>query len=96
MKNVDYEKLRIEARNPIYLYHYTNKEAASLILKNKSLRLSNLANIKINDEVEGERITSIWKDKVYVVCFTSTLNNQEYFVDKYKADCRLRIKLDGK
>ena len=58
------------------------------------MRLSNLANININDEVEGERITSIWKDKVYVVCFTSTLINQEYFIDKYNADCRLRIKLD--
>ncbi len=94
MRRVDYNKLKIKARDSIYLYHYTTKEAAELIKNNQSLRLTNLGNARINDEVEGRRIKSIWKDKVYVVCFTNTLSNQEYFKKMYGAECLVRIKLD--
>lgn len=94
MKNIDYEVLRKKARESIYLYHYTNRKALEHIKKNESLRLSNLVNVGINDEMESERITSIWRNKIYVVCFTSTLDNQEYFIKEYGASHRLRIKID--
>ena len=63
------------------LYHYTSLEALDIILANKSLRLSSLT--KVNDPQENKRITSLWNEKVFVACFTNTLENADYFFVNY-------------
>lgn len=49
------------------LYHYTSTKALYKIIKSRKLRLSRLS--LVNDPLEGERLDSYTKDKVYVACF---------------------------
>lgn len=76
-----YNTLTNAANYHPYLYHYTNLCALKCILSNKSLRLSRLD--IVNDSEENKRITSLWNSKLFVLCFTYDLNNQEYFFQKY-------------
>ena len=76
-----YNTLTTAANHHPYLYHYTNLCALKCILSNKSLSLSRLD--KVNDSQENKRITSLWNSKLYVLCFTYDLNNQEYFFQNY-------------
>lgn len=63
------------------LYHYTSIDSLEIILKNQSMRLSCLT--KVNDPEENKRITSLWNNKVFVACFTHTLDNETYFFQNY-------------
>lgn len=63
------------------LYHYTSIDSLEIILKNQSMRLSCLT--KVNDPEENKRITSLWNSKVFVACFTHTLDNETYFFQNY-------------
>ena len=82
MHNKDlYNELCRNALQYDRLYHYTSLEALDIILANRSLRLSSL--IKVNDPQENKRITSIWNKKVFVACFTNTLDNSDYFFANY-------------
>lgn len=76
-----YKKMVDSAMKNKYIYHYTSKKALERILENNSLRLTRLD--LVNDPEENKRITSIWNKKVFVACFTTTLNNEEYFVNHY-------------
>ena len=76
-----YNELCRNALQYDYLYHYTSLEALDIILANRSLRLSSL--IKVNDPQENKRITSVWNEKVFVACFTNTLENSDYFFANY-------------
>lgn len=79
-----YEKMFINAQKHKYIYHYTSKESLERIITNNSFRLSRLD--LVNDPEENKRITSIWNKKIFVACFTNTLNNEEYFVNHYAKD----------
>ena len=68
------------ASHPI-LYHYTSFDSLKKIVENRSLRLNRLD--KVNDPEEGNRIKSLWKDKIFVTCFTYTLKNADYFWTHY-------------
>ena len=63
------------------LYHYTSLNTLKIILANQSLRLSSLCNV--NDPQENKRISSLWNGKVFATCFTSTLDNADYFFSNY-------------
>ncbi len=91
MEELDYSKAIKKTRKHKYLYHYTTKESFNILSQNNSLRLSRLD--LVNDPDENGRIISLWHKKVFVVCFTNTLANQEYFWKTYgKNGVRLRFK----
>lgn len=50
------------------LYHYTTLESLNYIINNKSLKLSRID--QLNDSIENANILDLWKNKVYVSCFT--------------------------
>ena len=76
-----YTTLTKKASTYRYLYHYTSIDALEAILRNGSLRLSRLD--LVNDPKENQRITSLWNSKVFVACFTNTLENELYFFKNY-------------
>ena len=76
-----YETLTQKANMHRLLYHYTSIESLEIILKNKSLRLSRLD--QVNDPKENQRITSLWKGRVFVACFTNCIDNEMYFFENY-------------
>ncbi len=76
-----YDELSRKALAHNFLYHYTSISTLKVILKNKSLRLSRLD--LVNDPEENKRITSLWNTKVYVACFTNTLESSKYFFENY-------------
>lgn len=79
---VDYYNELIEnAKHHKYLYHNTSIESLSLILKNRSLKLSRLD--KINDADENKRIKSPWNNRVFVACFSHETQSEKYFFEKY-------------
>ena len=91
MEELNYNNVIMETRKHKYLYHYTRIESFNIISQNKSLRLSRLD--MVNDPDENRRITSLWFKKIFAVCFTNTLENQEYFWENYaKNGVRLRFK----
>lgn len=80
MKDLFFD-LSNKSKNYPYLYHYTSVDSLEVILKNQSMRLSCLT--KVNDPEENKRITSLWNNKVFVSCFTHTLDNENYFFQNY-------------
>lgn len=75
-----------------FLYHYTNVESLKAILRNKSLRASRID--LVNDAEENKRITSLWNTKVFVLCFTYELSNEDYFFNNY-GNIRLEFQLSS-
>lgn len=65
---MDYFSAVNSARNHKKLYQYTTIEALECIVKNKSLLLRRID--KLNDTVENERNSDLWKYKIYTACFT--------------------------
>lgn len=76
-----YDELVKEAKKHEVLYHYTPKESLDIIRKNKSLRLSRLD--LVNDPDESKGIMELWRNKVYVACFTHSLDSEQYFIESY-------------
>lgn len=89
---MDYYIEQIEkAKTHKYLYHNTSIESLSLILKNKSLKLSRLD--KVNDADENKRITSPWNNRVFVACFSHDTQSEKYFFENY-GSVRLAFKTE--
>ena len=76
-----YSQLVAAARLHSKLYHYTNILSLEKILENNSLRASRLD--KVNDSEENNRITSLWNNKVFSICFTYSLGNQAFLYKNY-------------
>lgn len=76
-----YRTLSTSGKSHDVLYHYTSIDTLELILKNKSMMLKCLT--KVNDLDENKRITSLWNSKVFVSCFTHSLDNELYFFENY-------------
>lgn len=76
-----YPILTEKAHNHSNLYHYTQINSLASILDHHSIRASRLD--KVNDSEENKRITSLWDKKVFVICFTYDLKNQDYFFREY-------------
>lgn len=76
-----YHELSVRASNHKVLFHYTRMETLPFILEEGSLRLSRID--KVNDPMENERITSLWRRRIFVACFTHTIVNEDYFWRNY-------------
>ena len=76
-----YLDLTAKAQRHPMLYHYTSLSSLRLMLKNQSLKLNRLD--KVNDPEENNRVSSLWNTKLFVACFTHTLDNAEYFFSNY-------------
>lgn len=86
-----YNELTENAKKHNMLYHYTSLEGLKQISKNKSLKLTRLD--KVNDPCENSRINSLWNKRIFVSCFTHSMDNSEYFY-KYYNPVRITIKVD--
>lgn len=86
-----YCKLCELGRSHKILYHYTDIGGIKAILENNSLRLTRLD--KVNDPCENNRIDELWSKKVYVGCFTHTLDNEDYFYNEYN-HIRLTVSIE--
>ena len=82
--------LREKANQRPYLYHYTKFGSLIKIIDGNSLRLSRID--KVNDQVESKRITTCWKDKIFLLCFTYTTSNEDYYFDNYG---KIRLKIEN-
>ena len=76
-----YSELVSRAVNHELLFHYTRMETLRFILEGGSLRLSRID--KVNDPMENERITSLWRHRIFVACFTHRTVNEDYFWRNY-------------
>lgn len=72
MEQYGYEIAVSDAKQHERVYQYTTFEALEKIICNRSLRLTRMD--LLNDTLENEKIHDLWKNKVYVSCFT----NREY------------------
>lgn len=70
-----------KAKNYKYLYHFTSFDNLKKIIANQTLRLSRIT--ELNDPIEAERVTSVWHDKCFILSFTNTLENCDYFWREY-------------
>lgn len=76
-----YKKQVEKANSHKYLYHFTNFDALQKMMRNNSLRLSRIT--ELNDPLEATRVTSIWREKCFIVSFTNTLEHRKYFWQEY-------------
>lgn len=82
---MDIDKAYLESVNKAkkyrYLYHFTSFDNLKKIIANQALRLSRIT--ELNDPIEAERVTSVWRDKCFILSFTNTLENCDYFWREY-------------
>ena len=78
---MDIDKAYLESVNKQkkykYLYHFTSFDNLKKIIANQALRLSRIT--ELNDPIEAKRVASIWRDKCFILSFTNTLENCDYF-----------------
>lgn len=85
-----YCKLTKAAYDYNCLHHYTTINALEAILRNRSIRLSRID--VVNDPVENKRINTIWKNRIFVACFTHDINENDMFWNGYaKRDKGVKI-----
>ena len=81
MKNLSYVEAVESASHYNRLYQYTTYEALEKIITNNSLRLTRID--LLNDGVENQKIFKLWKNKVYVSCFTHREDESYFFWETY-------------
>lgn len=74
--NYSYEHAVNSASKHMLLHQYTTFEALKKIISNRSLLLRRVD--KLNDTVENSHMAEMWKEKVFVSCFTYR-NHESYF-----------------
>lgn len=67
-----------------FLYHYTDMEGYEGIKSSNTLWLKNL--IDVNDCCENCRIKSVWKNRLYVACFTYADDITDHLKNYYGKD----------
>lgn len=81
LKNLSYEIAKNRSEKHHNLFHYTRYDALKCIIQNRSLRLSRVD--LLNDTVENNKIIDLWKNKVFVVCFTYHRYESPFFWKMY-------------
>lgn len=81
MEQYGYEMAVSDARQHERVYQYTTFEALEKIICNRSLRLTRMD--LLNDTLENEKIHDLWKNKVYVSCFTNRGYESYFFWKTY-------------
>lgn len=81
MKNLSYVEAVESASHYKRLYQYTTYEALEKIITNNSLRLTRID--LLNDGVENQKVFKLWKNKVYVSCFTHREDESYFFWETY-------------
>lgn len=81
MKNLNYIEAVESASHHKRLHQYTTYSALEKIITNKSLRFTRIDSL--NDGIENQKILELWKNKVYVSCFTHRENESCFFWDTY-------------
>jgi hypothetical protein len=81
MDQYSFERAVCAAQQHRLIYQYTTFGALEKIIGNKSLRLSRLD--LVNDKIENSAITKLWKQKVFVSCFTHREHESYFFWKTY-------------
>lgn len=81
MNLFSYFDARDRAQTHKTINHYTTLEALEKIIGNQSLLLTRVD--CLNDIVENAKIIDLWKNKVYVSCFTHREYESVFFWDTY-------------
>ena len=76
MEKYSFENAVNRVRQHTILHQYTRFDALEKIVNNHSLRLTRLD--LVNDFVENEALIELWKNKIFVSCFTH-LDHESYF-----------------
>ena len=77
----NYEKACQYAQSHKYVHQYTTFDALKSIIENRALRLSRID--KLNDAIENSRLLGLWREKVYVSCFTHCDHESYFFWETY-------------
>ncbi|RPF47330.1 DUF2971 family protein [Hydrogenoanaerobacterium saccharovorans] len=68
----NYSEMKRKAKDHNKYLHYTNLDSLAKILANKTFRLSELK--LVNDPIESERVDSLYKNKIFTLCFCHEQN----------------------
>ena len=77
----DYNKSKENFNKERKLYHFTDFNAVKKIFGDMKFRMSKISSNNLNDGTEKETIDAIWKDKIFIMCFTNCM--KEYFWENY-------------
>ena len=81
MKKISYEKAIELANQHKRIYQYTTYESLEKIITNRALRFTRID--LLNDYIENQKILELWKNKVYVSCFTHREHESFFFWETY-------------
>lgn len=87
-----YKKAEESANKHRRLYHYTDFNSLRYIIKNHSLMLTRID--KVNDLMENRHLIDLWKEKVFVSCFTHRIPETYFFWKSYPKSCNDGVRID--
>lgn len=85
MDKYNYQNAVDRAKKHSVISQYTDLCALKKIIGNKTLRFTRMD--KVNDKIENDKIHELWKNKVYVSCFTYREYESYFFWNTY-AKCK--------
>ncbi len=83
---LSFEKAVSKAQKHRLIHQYTTFSALEKIINNKSLLLTRID--LLNDTVENKKTTDLWKNKIFVSCFTNFEYESFFFWTTYAKNSR--------